>query len=406
MKAYYNEFDAEAADWLRENIAAGIIAPGDVDERSIADVRADDLKGYCQCHFFAGVGGWSLALRYAGWPDDRPVWTGSCPCQPFSSAGKGKGAADERHLWPEFARLIRECRPASVYGEQVASAIGHGWLDGVFADLEAEGYACGAIVLGAHSVGAPHIRQRLYWHGRLPESCGPDGERGTRGLSAAQDGVGCSRELDGHLLERPEHGGETGGLPDAERQRAGAGVSGVEGHEELGRDRPAIGGDAGGLEQQQQGLEGHAGHGDGGREPGRVAAEAGRHAATSGSDGAEWACQPDGQGRDARQSATSIERHGHTAGPDVSDGFWSRYSILPYRDGKSRRVESEPVGLADGYAMEVASLRAAGLSEEEAAEIFSTFPLARNFPGRRMLLKGYGNAIVPQVAAAFIRATH
>ena len=160
---YYNEHDRNAAAWLRELIADGLIPDGVVDERSIVDVRPSDLAGFTQCHWFAGIGGWPLALQLAGWPADRPVWTGSCPCQPFSTAGKQKGQADERHLWPHFARLIRECRPPVVFGEQVASAVGHGWLDGVCSDLEAAGYACGAVVLGAHSVGAPHIRQRLYW---------------------------------------------------------------------------------------------------------------------------------------------------------------------------------------------------------------------------------------------------
>ena len=160
---YYNEFDAKTAAWLNELIRAGAIPAGDVDTRSICDVLPADIAGYDQCHFFAGIAGWSVALRLAGWPEDRPVWTGSCPCQPYSCAGKGKGDSDERNLWPQFYRLIRECRPERVFGEQVASAIGHGWLDGISADLEAENYACGAIVLGAHSVGAPHIRQRLYW---------------------------------------------------------------------------------------------------------------------------------------------------------------------------------------------------------------------------------------------------
>ena len=106
MTAYYNEHEPYAAQWLRNLIAAGHIAAGDVDARDIQDVTPDDLTGYTQCHFFAGVGGWSYALRLAGWPDDRPVWTGSCPCQPLSSAGQRKGAADERHLWPAFFRLI------------------------------------------------------------------------------------------------------------------------------------------------------------------------------------------------------------------------------------------------------------------------------------------------------------
>ena len=114
------------------------------------------------CHFFAGIGVWSYALRLAGWPDNRPVWTGSCPCQPFSSAGKGAGFTDERHLWPEFFRLIRECRPATVFGEQVASKDGLAWLDLVQNSLESAGYACGALDTCAAGVGAPHIRQRLY----------------------------------------------------------------------------------------------------------------------------------------------------------------------------------------------------------------------------------------------------
>ena len=163
MTAYYNENDPYAAQWLRNLIAAGHIAAGDVDERSIVDVRPADLEGYKQCHFFAGIVGWSLALRMAGWPDDRPVWTGSCPCQPFSQAGKRKGFADERHLWPVWFSLIRECRPAVILGEQVEAAIGWGWIDLVFADLEAESYACASTVLPACGVGAPHIRQRLWF---------------------------------------------------------------------------------------------------------------------------------------------------------------------------------------------------------------------------------------------------
>jgi len=163
MSCWYNENDPFAAQWLRNLVAAGHIAPGDVDERDMREVGADEIGRYDQCHFFAGIGGWSLALRLAGWPDDRPVWTGSCPCQPFSTAGKRQGGADDRHLWPHWFNLIRECKPAIIFGEQVEAAIGWGWLDAVCADLEAEGYATGAAVLPACSVGAPHIRQRVWF---------------------------------------------------------------------------------------------------------------------------------------------------------------------------------------------------------------------------------------------------
>lgn len=163
MTAYYNEFDKNAAAWLRELIKEGVIALGDVDERSIIEVPARDLKGYTQHHFFAGIGGWSYALRLAGWPDDAPVWTASLPCQPFSTAGKQLGKQDERHLLPHFLELVKECRPHRIFGEQVDRAIGHGWLDDLQATMEAEGYAIGHCVLGAHSIGAAHIRQRLYW---------------------------------------------------------------------------------------------------------------------------------------------------------------------------------------------------------------------------------------------------
>jgi len=163
MSAYYNEIDAYAAQWLRNLIAKNLIAKGDVDERSICDVDSDDLKTYKQCHFFAGIGGWSHALRLAGWSDDRPVWTGSCPCQPFSVAGKGAGIDDARHLWPDFHRLIAACRPSVVMGEQVAGKAGYGWFDGVSDDLEENKYTVGAVDIPAFAVGAKHLRSRLYW---------------------------------------------------------------------------------------------------------------------------------------------------------------------------------------------------------------------------------------------------
>ena len=215
MTAYYNEHEPYAAQWLRNLIAAGHIAPGAADARDIQDVTPDDLTGYTQCHFFAGVGGFSYALRLAGWPDDEPVWTGSCPCQPLSSAGQRKGAADERHLWPAFFELIAECRPPTAFGEQVASRLGREWFAGVRLDLESVAYAVWGADLPAASVGAPHIRQRLWWVAeRLADAerakwRALDSARGTarsdsRGPKDGQEGAGRTRS-----------GGEDGGLGDA-----------------------------------------------------------------------------------------------------------------------------------------------------------------------------------------------
>lgn len=160
---FYNDIDEHAAAVLDELIFLGEIPHGVVDQRSIEEIEPDELRRYEQVHFFAGIGGWSLALRLANWPKHRQVWTGSCPCQPFSAAGKGEGFADERHLWPHFHRLIGECRPAAVYGEQVAGAAAGAWLDLVLNDLEALDYAGGAIAFPAASIGAKHVRQRTYW---------------------------------------------------------------------------------------------------------------------------------------------------------------------------------------------------------------------------------------------------
>jgi DNA (cytosine-5)-methyltransferase 1 len=157
--AYYNEPDPYCAQWLRNLIDAGHIAPGDVDERDIRDVQPDDVAKYRQCHFFAGIGVWSYALRLAGWPDDRPVWTGSCPCQGLSTATRGRPTQED--LWPYWFRFFTSNRPAAVFGEQVASK--RAWLDQVCSDLEGLDYAVGAAVLPAVSVAFDHARHRIYF---------------------------------------------------------------------------------------------------------------------------------------------------------------------------------------------------------------------------------------------------
>lgn len=176
--AYYNEIDPFAVAWLNELITAGVIADGVVDSRPLQDVDPADLEGFTQCHFFAGIGGWSYALRLAGWPDDREVWTGSCPCQPWSVAnvweGGGKGEDDDRDLWPYWIGHISEHRPPIVFGEQVANAIKKGWLDRVATQMEAQDYAFAAALLRADAYGADHQRKRLYF---VADACCPRWER-------------------------------------------------------------------------------------------------------------------------------------------------------------------------------------------------------------------------------------
>ena len=303
---YYNEFDPFAAAWLQRLIDEGLIPPGYIDTRSIKEVQPEDVRGFTQCHFFSGIGGWSYALQLAGWPEDRPVWTGSCPCQPFSTAGKRKGVEDERHLWPEFARLIGECQPSVVFGEQVASKDGRLWLAGVRADLEGMGYAVGAADLCAAGIGAPHIRQRLYWVAN------------TTDVRREQRRQTQSIEIQG---ERPERSGEhqkpghTGELP---RGSEGLRRTGWVGHT---------------IESR---LEGQPWHGVRGHQPGRQSEEA---------DG----------------SATTT-------------GLWADSEWRCCDDDKYRRVKPDLPLLAHGV------------------------------PNRVGRLRGFGNAIVPPLAAEFIRA--
>jgi DNA (cytosine-5)-methyltransferase 1 len=312
--AYYNENDAYAAAWLRNLIGAGHIAPGVVDERSIVDVNPSELEQYVQCHFFAGVGGWSHALRLAGWPDDKPVWTGSCPCQPFSVAGKGRGTDDERHLWPAFRWLIAQCRPSVCFGEQVASKAGREWLAGVRTDLEAMGYAVGAADLCAAGVGAPHIRQRLWWVANADE--------GQRGRVAGGEGCQPNRTAAGR------HEGD--GVAESDSAASGLELTEGDGRQQrraepIGRGAESRRGAGGLADSIEPGLEGHAGHGNQGREPGR--------------------------------------HRENTAGPTAARGatdFWSEYDLIPCLDGKARRVEPGVEPLAHGVPARVGKLRAYG----------------------------------------------
>lgn len=243
MTAYYNENDDYVAAWLENLIAAGHIAPGVVDRRPIQDVEAFELMEFTQCHFFAGIGVWSHALRRAGWSDDRPIWTGSCPCQPFSAAGKQKGFEDDRHLWPTWFRLIAQCKPAVVVGEQVDKALD--WIDLVSSDLEAQNYAFGAAIISAAGFEGAHIRHRNYfvglqhsesdgWQQRWsePNERSPVIRRGDIGLAdsiscGCSGPCRCSEEQRQRIAER----GLLGGLGNSGVQSGERGARSISGTE-------------------------------------------------------------------------------------------------------------------------------------------------------------------------------
>lgn len=366
MTAYYNEIDPYAAKWLENLIAAGHIAPGVVDTRSIEDVCPSDLAEFTQCHFFAGIGVWSYALRCAGWADDRPVWTGSCPCQPFSAAGKGAGFADERHLWPAFGHLIKERRPTVVLGEQVASKDVDPWIDLVHADLEAMGYAFGSVPFPSAGVGAPHIRDRNYWVGhaggqgldqrkrnaRVPGVKAGSQARETverAGIHAVRLADAANQRLDGWRAGSTRDGRDSARI-ESERLRDVGGLAdsngcgtgtGAELHDAEHNAEPR-GGIYGMADDQLQQRSGSATSGDvsGGwnKEPAEVA----------------------GLCRDLR--------------PGPTNGFWRNADWLGCTDGKWRPVEP------------------------------GTFPLVTGAPGRVGRLRAYGNAINAEAAIAWIEA--
>jgi DNA (cytosine-5)-methyltransferase 1 len=364
----YNEIEPYAVDWLANLSVAGHIASGAVDRRSIHDLAPEDVRDLIQFHAFAGIGVWSYALRRAGWPDDVSVWTGSCPCQPFSSAGRRRGTADERHLWPEWFRLIRECRPVAIFGEQVASPDGLAWFDAVSTDLEGEGYAVGAADLGAASVGAPHIRQRLFFVAVA------DDERlerigvQLRARRSRQDQLEAGRSEPSLRLADDENAGRAEGSSSGGGAPGTNGTRSADGRELLGlannnntgpQERSQSDGRRGslrhegppsGADELPLGL-GHPGGGGGGWDAGAVPLEEGE----SGIEGVQ-----------AWRVPHELVPPGATSGPWADAVWWY------CRDGKIRPAQP------------------------------GAFPLVAGSPSRVGRLRAYGNAIVPEVAAQFI----
>lgn len=373
--ALYNEIDPFAAQWLRNLIGAGHIAPGEVDERSIEDVTPDDLRGFTQCHFFAGIGVWSHSLRLAGWPDDRPVWTGSCPCQPFSAAGKGDGFADERHLWPHFFHLISERRPQHVFGEQVASGNASTWFDLVQADLEGVGYAFGLVPFTSAGVGAPHIRERAYWVANA-NSVISDRHGNVRAPGRDEYSNG------GDDVRLADAGGEYKG---SARNKEGAGEScragkdGGLGNANVARLEGLGGNDCAAGREGSTGPVAATGFHDG-----LAYADNKQHSIAI--SGCSYEYVSTGQQQDPTASAGLRGDYR----PLEVNGFWRDADWLFCRDGKWRPVEPGTFPLVDGAAARM------GRVEPGVARVASS-----NRVGR---LKGYGNAINAQAAAAFIRA--
>ncbi len=374
---YHNEFDPHAAQWIRELITAGDIPQGYVDDRSITEVEPSDLDGYTQCHFFAGIGGWPHALALAGWSPARSVWSASLPCQPFSAAGKRKGHSDERHLWPVFWRLVEKCRPPIIVGEQVASADGRDWLAAVFDDLELLGYACAGADLCAAGVGAPHIRQRLFWVA-ISDSVGCQGWESRPGSYSTQGASGAGGLAYSEAGRRSEIDSVTG------RRDEGNGAEGCK--------RPEYCGSAGGLGNSKRervrrnaGTGTEAQRGEGLRAVGNMPGSSGEDGAVGGvSDTA-------GNGQKQRFSEKRL------LAESENDCGWDDVVYVPCADGKHRPLpriaESGSQSVADGL---LQPLVRSGDTSSPGVETTAE--------ARVMRLKGYGNAIVAPLAAEFLRA--
>lgn len=369
MKTYYNDIDAYNCRWLVNLMADDLIPSGRIDGRSIAEVTPQNLADCQHVHLFAGIGGWSLAMRLSGWPDDVGLWTASCPCQPFSSAGRRRGFDDERHLWPHVIRLLRRCRPPRCCGEQVASPEGLRWLDGVYSDLEAEGYACRAFVLPACGVGAPHRRYRIFWMADL------DGERldlfelllstfWRRCLETSRSSQGVEAVADANGSRRTRTR-DTRSLCQTPSQRARTGN--VVPHSKIGSMAYANG-----------------------RGFGKQAIYRGQQDAESVREGQDVCLANSGSAGHQGQGRSEPERLSEPATQDP----WADWRPLGWPDGDCRRIAPGLAPLAHGLP------RGLGPSGTRAERMGLVAAKAY----RRGTISGYGNAIVPQVAAVFLAA--
>lgn len=230
MMHYYNEIDPYCCDVLRARIADGSLPNGFVDQRDIREVQPADLAGYVQCHFFAGIGGFPLGIKWAG-AEHIPIWTGGFPCQDISNANHaGKGIDGPKSgLWRELYRLVRKVRPERLLVENVANLLNRGFGT-VLRDLAACGRDAEWDVFPACAFGADIIRERLFIYsqpqsfGRAGVLCGRPGVGAkTHPAWGPADSLDTPNDRAGRIeawLREPAILGSLNGLPSklAERQ--------------------------------------------------------------------------------------------------------------------------------------------------------------------------------------------
>ena len=378
-----------------------------------------------QIDLFSGIGGFSLAGDWAGWStiqfceidkfcqrvlsyhwqgvpihDDiktfgielileNPLYdetettiiTGGFPCQPYSVAGKRKGKEDDRHLWPEMLRVIKEIHPDWVVAENVPGLIN--WSGGlvfneVQTDLENEGYEVQSVVLPACGVNAPHRRYRVW----IVAHSVNGGHRNKRGEDREENGVqGKDKQT---LCARMPDGTDTGTSPDTASNGCKGGYKKTIGEKRQGEQRglqQSEGESSSSPDTRSTGLEGSI----------RRTSEGIRFTRNN-----KNAPDTDSSGRGQSTIQSELwtkefeQLQGDTWGAGQAEngegqegeGWQQRFRSIPDWDNFPTQP---PIRMRDdGF-----SSRLAGI----------TFSKHRNES-----IKGYGNAIVPQIALMIFRA--
>ena len=328
---------------------------------------------------FSGIGGFALAAKWNGfrtvgfcdnepyaqavlkkhWPDvpihddirkiqgelyaGVTLLTGGFPCQPFSCAGKQRGKTDNRYLWPEMLRVIREAKPTWIIGENVAGIVNLA-LDQVCTDLEAEGYEVEPIIIPACAVDAPHRRDRVWIIARY-----------------LADTISMSERSTHWSKER-----------ECERGRQEQDISQ---RNEVGSNPSNSGQDVADTESSQSGEQAKRQ----GRQDTRRGSKDCRRTENS------W-----------REVVADTERFRLECSRDEK-GISKESGISAQQGSKSAQTIEDSCGSYGSRERNGGSLEANWLPEPDVGRV------ANGIPNRSHRLKGLGNAIVPQVAAEIIR---